>query len=445
MLLQTIADFAWLERCERVRREQLKQIQNRRLKAIVSHAAHRVPFYSKLYELAGVDPDGIDSLSDLRKLPLITKQQFRDVSLIARTAIGTDVKLCLTRTTSGSTGIPITVHEEPSATARRIALWLRRFRAYGVGLGDRVCFVIPGDYNKSYFSAATGLAGFIMEMKFRTLSLAEGLHENAGLISKWKPTVIVGPASYHRALIRFFEEEKQDLSLRVAIAGGEMLDGLTRKLIGERYHTDRVFEIWGATEIGPIAWECPTHSGYHINAESLIVEFLRDGEPAAIGEPGELCVTNLYRKATPMIRYLLGDIATLVDDECPCGRGLPLMKEKLGRLVDYITTRNGTMISPYRVMQMLEEVPGVAQYKVIQDEDGSIEVLVMILKADGIQPDRVLQEIGQNCRQLFAGTPFVVRQVERIDAIGKGKSRVVESHLTKSSSNIVMSRMEPLA
>jgi phenylacetate-CoA ligase len=430
MLLHTLLDLVWLERCEHLSRERLERLQTRELRAIVAHAAKNVPFYAKLYESFELDSSEIRSLSDLGKLPIVSKQQFRDTPLTERTAIGTDVKSCRTRTTSGSTGIPITVLVEPSAMARRVALWLRRFRAYGIGLRDKVCVVIPGEHRKSYFSSPSGLTGLVMRSRIRTLSLAAGIRENADLISKWKPTVIVGPASYHRALIRFLEETGRDVGVRVVIANGEMLDGRTRKQMAEKYHTDSVFETWGAGEVGPIAWECPTHSGYHINAESIIVEFLRDGLPVARGEPGELCVTNLYRKATPTVRYLLGDVATSVDEDCSCGRGLPLMKENLGRLVDYVTTRDGTLVSPYRVIQVLEDVDGVAQYKVIQDSEGHIEVQAAV-NANGVSPEQTLKQLEQNCRQLFGDTSVTVRQVTSVDASGKGKSRLVESHFAR--------------
>jgi len=387
-----------------------------------------------LYESVGVDPDGIESLVDIRKLPIVTKQQFRDTPLTERTSVGTDVKSCRTRITSGSTGIPVSVLVEPSAVARRIALELRRWTAYGIGPRDKVCVVIPGEHRRTYIWSASGLLGFIIKRKIRTLSLAQGIHENAELISKWKPTAIVGPASYHRTLIRFCEEAGQDLCLRVAIANGEMLDGITRKLMTEKYQTDRVFETWGAGELGAIAWECPARSGYHINAESVIVELLRDGKAVALGEPGELCVTNLHRRATPAIRYLLGDVATLVEQDCACGRGLPLLKHKLGRLVDYVMIRNGASISPFRVMQMIEEVPGLAQYKVTQDRQGCIEVDV-VLKPDSISPNLTLQELAHKSRQLFGGTPVAVEQVDSINAPGKGKSRLVESYSTRSSSS----------
>jgi phenylacetate-CoA ligase len=432
VLLGTLADLAWLKRCERLTRKKLENIQTKSLRIIVKHAGHKVPFYRKLYESIGVDPDGITNLSDIRKLPIVTKQQLRDTPLMERTAIGTDIESCRTRVTSGATGIPVRVLVEPSAVTRRIALWLRRWTAYGIGPRDRVCVVIPGEHNKTYFWNATGLEGFIVKRRIRTLSLAEGIHENADVISKWRPTVLVGPASYHRALIGFLGEANRDLCLRVAIANGEMLNGLTRKLMAEKYHTDKVFETFSAAEVGPIAWECPAHSGYHINAESVIVEFLHNRESVSIGEPGELCVTNLHRRATPVIRYLVGDVASASDEGCACGRGLPLMRQIQGRLVDYVVTRDGTHVSPFRVMQAIEDVPGLAQYKVIQDSQGRIE-LDVVLNPSGARSNETLQELVQRSRQLFTDTPVSVKEVESIDAPGKGKSWLVQSYLTRPS------------
>lgn len=96
------------------------------------------------------------------------------------------------------------------------------------------------------------------------------------------------------------------------------------------------------------------------------------------------------------------------------------MKHKLGRLVDHIATRSGTLISPFRVMQVVEEVPGVAQYKVIQDGQGRIEVQA-VLNTGGISPSRTMKELEESCRHLFADTPYTIRQVDWIDAPGKGK------------------------
>src|SRR3972149_6051605 len=111
-----------------------------------------------------------------------------------------------------------------------------------------------------------------------------------------------------------------------------------------------------------------------------------------------------------MIRYFIGDVATFVDDDCPCGRGLPLLKEIEGRDLDFILRKDGTPISPFRVMHLLEDLPGIAQYKVIQHADYSIDVLVQTREAE-VDP---LQSLQERCKQLFEELSFKIKFVDRL-------------------------------
>jgi phenylacetate-CoA ligase len=255
------------------------------------------------------------------------------------------------------------------------------------------------------------------------LPLAEDMNEHLTLFSKWKPTVIYAPVSYFRAFIEFLEETGKSLELRVVITGSEMLDKSTRRRIEDMFHAE-VFETYGLVDAGAVAWECPTRSGYHINTDSLIAEFLREGEPVAAGEPGEICITSLYKKATPVIRYLVGDIATPLDSDCQCGRGLALMKNIEGRRVDFIITKNGHYVSPYTVMYSLENISGIEEFKVTQLKDYSVEVLV---KPAETKADHVLKEVGEHCLQLFGETRFDIKAVERIENMKGQKRRPVQS------------------
>jgi phenylacetate-CoA ligase len=162
-------------------------------------------------------------------------------------------------------------------------------------------------------------------------------------LSKWKPHYISASPFHFKYLIKLSKEVGQSLSVKAAFTRWEILEDQTRKLISDFLHAD-VFDSYGAVEAGNIAWECPTHSGYHINVESVVLEILRDGEPVSSNEPGEVYVTCLWRKTMPVIRYFLGDLVTPLDDECPCGRGLPLLKNITGRMLDMDITSNGKLI-----------------------------------------------------------------------------------------------------
>ena len=437
--LNSIKKWLWLERAQWFERKKLKEIQERKLNEIVSHAYREVPFYQERYANARVEPGAVRDLESLQKLPIITKEDVRDVPLDERTARSVDRASCYVRTTSGSTGIPLTVLEEPAAAAHRAALWLRRLWTFGAGPFDRICIVVAegGRRGQNPLLRGTGgLLGYVTRQRIKGLSLDSDILDHVQFISRWKPQILVAPASYYRIMLRIAEDKGCKLTVRAAIANAETLDGATRKLIRDQLQTENVFEVYGAAEVGSIGWECPSHTGIHVNAESLVTEVLRDGEAVSDGEPGELCVTNLYRKATPMIRYLLGDVVKFLDSDCPCGRELPLIKEIQGRVVDFIMTRDGAYVSPSRIMSVLEVVPGVAQYKVVQESDGSIELRVKV--TDGPQ-EEIADALESRCSLLFGSTPVRTLFTDRIGDSETSKFRPVESHLTTDVRNVLAS------
>ncbi|MDW7977818.1 MAG: hypothetical protein RMH74_03325, partial [Candidatus Caldarchaeum sp.] len=130
--------------------------------------------------------------------------------------------------------------------------------------------------------------------------------------------------------------------------------------------------------------------------------------------------------ATPVIRYRLGDLATPLDDECPCGRGLPLLKNIEGRVVDMIRIPDGGFISPYAVMETIQDVEGLDQYKVLQRSDYSIEVMV---KAVG-DVEKVVAEVDRRCRMLFKALDYRIKVVDKIEAERGKKFKFVESQVT---------------
>ena len=232
--------------------------------------------------------------------------------------------------------------------------------------------------------------------------------------------------SYLRTLARLSEKMGKNLSFKLVVSSSELLDDSTRSLVEEKFQTE-LLDHYTTEETGSLAWECPTHSGYHINADAVIIELLQNGRQVTAGEPGNVYTTSFRRFATPVIRYLTGDVATRIDDECPCGRTLFLLKNIQGRIMDYILTTDDRHISPYEVTAILNKVAGVEQYKVIQSRDFSIEVLV---KPDPEQSaQQVLENMRDRCKGIFGETPFNVRLVDKIENAGP-KFRMVESSLT---------------
>jgi phenylacetate-CoA ligase len=424
-MFQVLSRWASLQRSQWKSKDELARIQLAELNKTIDHAYRRVPFYHRLYDSAHVAPSSITELDSIGRLPVVKKSYFRETPLQDRTASDTDIRACLPLSTSGSTGPRVSVLEDPHSAAYRDALNLRFLWAYGVRPGDRVCSVTlnPAGGTGPYLRLADrcGLYGFLRRNLSKQVSLATDIQNHAQFFSAERPDVIIAPPSYYTALARFCENAGKHLTFRIVVSSYEMLDHSTRRLIEDKFEAE-VFDHYGTEEAGPLAWECPTHSGYHINGDSLIMEFLRDGEPVANGEPGEVHVTSFHRQATPVIRYFTDDIAVPVSGDCQCGRNLPMLRNIEGRIEDFILTTDGRYISPLVVVYCLWSLITRGQYRIIQESDLSIRILVK--KIEG-RTGQVLKEIEQRCRELFGETPLTLELVDRIEE--KDRFHLVES------------------
>jgi phenylacetate-CoA ligase len=413
-------------------KEQLNKMQARRLKGTVEHAIAKVPFYRQRYNEAGVSAEDIVDVGSITQLPIIKKEELNATPLRERTAFDIDVSTCIPRTTSGSTGIPLTILEDPYSAAFRDAVFLQFLWAYGVRPWNKVCRLIPTParswHSDVRLADKVGTWGYLRRKRSRRLSMADDMFAHMKFFSKWKPEVLIAPPSYLKALMRFSEEVRCTANFKVMVTTGEILDNSTRTRIVDKFHTD-VFDYYGTEETGPLAWECPTHVGYHVSIDSSAVEFLHNGEPAASCENGEIHATSFHRMATPIIRYATGDRGHPFDSGCSCGRSLPLMHQVQGRVLDFIITTDGRYISPYTIMCALESLPGLDQYRVLQRFDNSIELLLRINK---VKVELVYQNARELCRNLFGdATPIDIRLVDAIDNPRGHKLRVVESQVAR--------------
>jgi phenylacetate-CoA ligase len=432
LIIQVLHNWASLQRSQWANRDSLLRLQNQRLRNIVGLAYDKVPFYRQLYQKAGIRPVDVADVQAVSRLPLVTKDQLRAASLEERTAKGTDLSRCRAHSPSGSTGKPLTILEDPTSAAFREALNLRILWAYGVRPLDRIVRIrmrrMGGIEPLVRLSDRRGLWAYVRARRTRQLTYYTDLKEHIRLLSKWKASVLIAQTSYCRTLAKFSETTASTLNFRIIVTTGEILDDLTRRRISDRFGAE-VYDHYGAEEVGgAIAWECPSHSGYHIDAETLLAEFLSKGEPVKAGTAGEVHLTSFCRVATPIIRYFVGDIATPVDGECSCGRGLPMIKEIQGRRMDCILGRDGRVVSPMTVINAIQYVPGVDQFKVVQRRDFSIEVRIV---TRGTDTDSVLENARDRCQPLLRDLPIDVRSVDQIENSNGPKFRLVESHIAQ--------------
>lgn len=419
--------WASLQRSQWFDRGKLREIQRRKLKRILNHAYHNVAFYKSLYRSHGIDSTRIKSIADLRKLPTITRNDLQNEPLAKRTAIDANLSSCKLTTTSGTSGSPVQVYDDALSVPYRDAQNLRLLWAYGVRPLHRICKMRVGDptgVRPMAFLSEVGLWGFLRRNLLQQILYDSEIDSTVEMISKWKPKVIFGQGSYLTLLLERSKSLGRDMESQIVIATGEVLDGLTRSQLENGFHAS-VYDHYGMEEVGgSVAWECPTHFGYHVNDETVVLEFMRDGETVNPGEPGEIYITSLTHMATPIIRYATGDIATSIDEECECGRNLSMLRDIQGRVLDALVTRNGRHV--FTAIARLQEVGGLNQFHVVQNEDYSIDLYARI--AAGMEMS-TLEELQRVCTELLGSIPVRIVKVERIDLVPGRKFRVIESKL----------------
>jgi len=149
----------------------------------------------------------------------------------------------------------------------------------------------------------------------------------------------------------------------------------------ERCLIEKVFGVpvtnrYGCEEVSLIACECELHQGMHINAEHVIVEFLRDdGSPCSSGEDGRLVITEFVNFGMPMIRYEVGDRGVPGERVCNCGRGLPMLENISGRVADFLVAEDGSRVAGISLIEnTLTKYPGIQQMQLIQNQPLTLEV-----------------------------------------------------------------------
>ena len=420
-LLQLASRLVRLQREQWLAPTALEQRQDERVRHIVHHAYQRVPYYRRLMDAAGVHPDQIRGRRDLLRIPVSSKQRLLQHPERERLANNTDPAGCLRLLTSGSEGMPFEALFRPEDKA----LWaLQALRGW---LANRFrptfeMLIISDSRTPQRNPQGRWLESLGLFRRHYT-SVFDPSQEQARLATALAPQVLRGMPSDLLLLAEGLEREGLDaLTPRLVITSAELLDPHTRQRLQSAFGVDPV-DFYGAIECGWIAWQCAQRVGYHVNADCLVVELLRDGEPVAPGEPGEVVITNLGAYAMPFIRYSLGDLARFDPAPCRCGRGLPLLHTLEGRSVDCITLADGRRISPYQLTCTVEKVSGIQRYQLVQGAPGRLTLKV--LPSPDFSDATLTESRAALIRLLGDTLQIEVRQVKDLGRSANGKFRVV--------------------
>jgi len=419
MKISSILNLYKLKRNLNLKASSLEEIQLIKLKLIVKHAYENVPFYHRQLKNVGIKPNDIKSIADLHKLPLTTKKQIQLTPIQDALAKNYNSKNYIIRTTSGSTGLNLTILVDKSTLNLEEAIWARALHNNGVRLRDKIAIIT----DPRHFSKNVLLEQLRIQRK-KHISIFDNVEKQLATLKDFKPDVIRSYVSPIVLLAEVLKNETKDFEPRLIFTCAENLDEKNRQLISSGFNGSEVFDNYACSEFGLLAWECRLHEGYHINADALMMEFLKDGEEVASGESGEIVCTNLSNHAMPLIRYKLGDVGTKGEEQCSCGVTLPLMKVIEGRIDDFLRTLDGRLISPTIFFPYpFESMKRIRQFRVIQEKRNKLKIQLVAKDNYGFE-NQFFDTARKQIQNIFGTSMDVEFQLlKKIDLAANGKLR----------------------
>jgi phenylacetate-CoA ligase len=406
---------------ETLPREELEQLQLKRLQALCERVYANVPFYKKKFDEKSIKPSDIRKLEDIKLLPFTEKQDLRNHYPFGMFAVSRD-QIVRIHSSSGTTGKATVV----GYTKRDIETWGQLMARSFVAAGATSKDMIHNAYGYGLFTGGLG-AHFGGETLGAAMVPISGgaTRRQVMLLKDFGSDVICCTPSYALFLAETGEEMGIDirkLPLRIGIFGAEPWTDEMRRDIEARLGI-KAIDIYGLSEVmGPgVAIECEdAQDGLHIQEDHFLAETIDpdSGEPLAPGEEGELVFTTLTKEGIPLIRYRTRDLTTLNTTPCKCGRTTARMRRVTGRSDDMLIIR-GVNVFPSQIESILIETEGLTpHYQLIIERQGNMDTLEVQVEvneamfSDEIKNlQRVESKVTKNIKE-FLGVTAKVKLVE---------------------------------
>ena len=424
-----------LERTQWLPAQEMRALQWQKLNAILEHAYMNVPYYRKKFTETGITPRDITTPQDLLKIPLLTKDDIRENF---NDLLATDMKRpSVTFRTSGSTGTPLEITIDKIGYAQYLAPKFRALKWHGVDFVSREAqfWSSPLNLRKRMYQK---LEDFLLNrIKMVTFQLSDDyLEKFYQKCLRFRPEFLYG---YVSALFIFAQylktkpEAGRNLGVKAIICCAETLYDFQREIMEEVFDC-KVVNEYGCTELGIIAYECPS-GNMHIASENVYVEVIQDNEPAPLEQMAALVITSLSNYGMPLIRYCNGDMGALSNNQCPCGRtpGMPIMKSVVGRTVDVVYSCDGNPMHATIFTYVAKDAfkTGIIkEFKVIQRKQNLLEV--QIAKGPYFEQEAIDNMIRRIKQILGEGMQVIIEYVDIVPREKSGKLRYFISEITSN-------------
>jgi len=417
----TTAQPCWQPEVERMDREALEQLQLERLEATLTRVYRTLPFYQQRFDAAGVDPDGVRSVEDLRRLPFTTKEDLRANYPYGLFAVPLRDVVRL-HASSGTTGLSTVV----GYTRNDLRSWSNAVARVLVAGGVTRDDVVQIAFHYGLFTGGFGLHQGAETLGASVIPMSSG-HTRAQLriMQDYRTTALVSTPSYALHLADELCEQgvpRTALSLRWGLFGGEPWSEAMRRQLEEKLHLTAT-DNYGLSELmGPgVAGECLARQGLHLAEDHFLVELVdpETGAPTPPGQVGELVLTTLTKEAFPLVRYRTHDLTMLTREPCACGRTLARMGRVLGRTDDLLIIK-GVKVYPSQIEAVLVALEGAdPHYQIVLERKASMdEATVLVEVGEGIFFDEMkkvsgLRETVRKRLNEALGVSVEVKLVER--------------------------------
>ena len=425
-----------INRLRRLDDQQLQRFQDKKFKKIVEFA-YTVPLYYEKYKKVGVHPRDISGLKDIEKLPFITKQDIKKYYPDGIISKNKRKDQLIEVSTSGTTGKSLSIFVDMFDVVMGLFGYLRTIREYDLNWRKSKLTII-GD-----FASHTAESGYINKglqprissnfvfKNIQWLDTNADPKENLEKINEFKPDFIGGYVGMlgHMALLKE-QGFGKDVAPKVIAATGSVLDKSLRDYIEQSFQA-KLYEVYGATETGPIAFECKD-GGYHVMSDLLFLEFFNNNEPVSSGGAGKLVVTKLFGGGTPIIRYdAINDVVAPTDEKCTCGLSGDLIEKIYGRTDLSLILPDGKVLMPSGFAEIYSKVlhqlksTKLKDTKIIQKDLHTIEIQVVIDKKQKKGPsEKEIMSLIKDGFEKKVG-PDVSIVIHEVEKLGDHKARII--------------------
>ncbi len=409
--------------------DQIKGLVNQKFVEIAQHAINSVPFYQKLVSAGKLDPRKIRSIEDLKRFPIITKEELRE-SPEAFLSNRISKRQLIVVNTSGTTGKTLKIYIDKES--RRYAYaFFTRFKGWAgieknkknVTFAGRI-FIKPDQKKPPFYRSNYIMKNYL----FSSYHISrETIADYVQAIKKIDPHFIDSYPSSIYSIAKFMQDNQmRGNSPQAIITSSETLFDHQREVIEDVFGC-KVYDQYGSAEQVAFVSQCE-FGEYHIHPEFGVVEFLnRQGEPAKPGEEADLICTGFTNRAMPLFRYDIGDSGVASDRTCRCGRHFPIIEKIIGRTDDVIIGRDGKRLQ--RLDPVFKGLTSIKEAQIVQE---TIDHIVLkIIPGSNYRPsdsDVIVKELKKRISTDLVVDVNIVKTIERTRA---GKFRAVISKVSK--------------